>query len=148
MVKVEDVATAFEANPWVNYQGDLYMGQSRERYIVTSDLENVDKWGQIVKVIKKEGPPYEDFETLKLLNVMKVRHIQLDDLNIVLYVRETNNYQSCYFTKKLESSTMEVEKVLYMYLQGMNTVKITPSIVDKFEIVYEPMEERMAQGIT
>ena len=35
-----------------------------------------------------------------------------------------------------------------MYLQGMNTMKIIPSIVDKFGIVYEPMEERMAQGMT
>ena len=27
VVKVEDHLTAFEATPWVNYQGDLYMGQ-------------------------------------------------------------------------------------------------------------------------
>ena len=57
VVKIEDVATTFEANPWVNYQGDLYMGQSGERYVVTIDLENVDKWGQPVKVAKKEEPP-------------------------------------------------------------------------------------------
>ena len=43
MVNIEDVATAFEANPCVNYQGDMYMGQSGEIYVVTSDLENVDK---------------------------------------------------------------------------------------------------------
>ena len=59
-----------------------------------------------------------------------------------------DNYQSCYFTKKIEPSTIEVKKVLYMYLQGMNIMKITPSIVDKFGIIYEPMEERMAQGMT
>ena len=101
-----------------------------------------------MKVAKKEGPPYEDSETLKLLNVMKVHHIQVDDPNIVLYVQETNNYQSYYFTKKIESSTIETEKVLYVYLQGMNTTKITPSIVVKFGIIYDPMEERMAQGMT
>ena len=38
--------------------------------------------------------------------------------------------------------------MLYVYLQGMNTMKITPSIVDKFGIVYKPMEERMAQRMT
>ena len=86
VVKLEDVATTFEANPWVNYQGDLYMGESGERYVVTSDPENVDKWGQPMKVAKKEGPSYEDFETLKLLNAMKVCHIQVDNPNIVLYV--------------------------------------------------------------
>ena len=118
------------------------MGQSGERYVVTIDPENMDKWGQPVKVVKIEGPPYKDFETLKLLNAMKVHHIPMDDPNMVVYVRETNTYQSCYFTKKLESSTIEPEKVLYVYLQGMNTSKITPSIADKFGIIYEPMEER------
>ena len=54
--------------------------------MVTSDLENVDKWGQQVNVAKKEGSSYEDFEELKLPNVMKVHHIQVDDPNIVLYV--------------------------------------------------------------
>ena len=79
---------------------------------------------------------------------MKVYHIQVDDPNIVLYVQEKDNYQSCYFMKKKESSTIEDEKVLYVYLQGMNTVKITPSIVDKFGIIYKPMEERMSQRMT
>ena len=46
----------------------------------------MDKWGQIVKVIKKEGPPYEDSKALKLLNAMKVHHILVDDPNIVVYV--------------------------------------------------------------
>ena len=108
--------------------------------MVTNDPKNVDKWGQPMKVAKKEGPPYEDSKELKL------HHIQVDDPNIVLYVQEIDNYQSCYFTKKLESSTIESRKVLYVYLQGMNTMKITPSIVDKFGIIYEPMEEGMAQG--
>ena len=30
----------------------------------------------------------------------------------------------------------------------MNTMKIIPNILDKFVIMYEPMEERMAQGMT
>ena len=116
--------------------------------VFTSEPKNVDKWGQPPKLAKKEEPPYEDSEELKLLNAMKVHHIQVDDPNIVLYVWEIENYQSCYFTKKIDSSTIEAEKVLYVYLQGMNTMKITPSIVDKFKIIYEPMEERMAQGMT
>ena len=79
---------------------------------------------------------------------MKVCHIQVDDANIVLYVQEMDNYQWCYFTKKIDPSTIQAEKVLYLYLQGMNMVKITPSIVDKFGITYEPMEERTIQGMT
>ena len=38
--------------------------------------------------------------------------------------------------------------MLYVYLQGMNTSKVAPSIVDKFGIVYEPIEERKVQGMT
>ena len=40
------------------------MGQGEERYVVTNDLENMDKWGQPVKLVKKEEPPYGDSETL------------------------------------------------------------------------------------
>ena len=54
--------------------------------MVTNDPENMDKWGQPVKVAKREEPPYEDTKALKLLNVMKVHHIPMDDPNIVVYV--------------------------------------------------------------
>ena len=80
--------------------------------MVTSEPENVDKQGQLVKVSNKEELPYEDLEELQPLNAIKVCHVQVDDPNIVLYVQEIDNYQSCYFTKKLESSTMKMEKVL------------------------------------
>ena len=43
VVKIEDILMDFKATPWVNYQGDFYMGQGEERYIVMNDLENVDK---------------------------------------------------------------------------------------------------------
>ena len=47
IVKIEDIPTTFDAALWViKYQGDLYTGQGGERYMVTSDPENVDKWGQ------------------------------------------------------------------------------------------------------
>ena len=100
-----------------------------------------------MKVAKKEEPPYEDSKELKLLNAMQVHHIPLDNPNIILYVRKTDNYQSYYFTKETNPSTIEVEKVLYVYLERMNTMKITPNIVDKFGITYETMEEIMAHGM-
>ena len=53
------------------------MGQGVERYMVTSEPKNVDKWGQLVKVAKEEEPPYEDLKELRLLNVMKVYHIPI-----------------------------------------------------------------------
>ena len=33
VVKIADVDTPFNPNPWVNYQGDSYMGQLGERYV-------------------------------------------------------------------------------------------------------------------
>ena len=51
------------------------MGQNGERYVVTKDPENVDKWGQLVKEAEAEEPPYGDSDDPKLINVLKVRHI-------------------------------------------------------------------------
>ena len=58
VVCVEDTPIAFDAMPWVNYQGELYMGQSGECYIVITKLENVHKWGMIVKTNNVEEPPF------------------------------------------------------------------------------------------
>ena len=86
VVCVEDTPTAFDATPWVNYQGDLYMGQSGERYIVITKPENVDKWGVMVKVNKVKEPPFKDSLDMKLLNIIKVQLIKTDDPTIAMYV--------------------------------------------------------------
>ena len=38
IVKIEDISIVFEDTPWGNYQGDLYIGQGGERYVVMIDL--------------------------------------------------------------------------------------------------------------
>ena len=75
VVWVEDTPTAFDATPWVNYKGDLYMGQSREHYIVVTKPENVDKWGVMVKTDKVKEPPFVDSVDMKLLTTIKVQLI-------------------------------------------------------------------------
>ena len=72
VVKVEDHPTAFEIRPFVNYQGELYMGHNGERYVVSKNPEHVDKWGQVVNEGEAEEPPYGDSENPKLINVLKV----------------------------------------------------------------------------
>ena len=72
VVCIGDTLTAFDTAPWVNYQGDLYMGQSGECYIVIAEPENVDKCGVIVKVDKVKEPPFVDSPDMKLLNTIKV----------------------------------------------------------------------------
>ena len=92
--------------------------------------------------------PYKEFKDLKLLNAIKVFQILVDDTNILLYVQDTEGHQSCYFTKKIDSSTIEMEKVLYIYLDGMKTTNLTPITVDKFKITHEAIDQRVAQGMT
>ena len=58
VVTIEEQSTVFDPTPWVNYHGDIYMGQEGVRYIGIRDLDNVDKWGQIVKEPTEEEPPY------------------------------------------------------------------------------------------
>ena len=86
VVHVEDTSTTFDAAPWVNYQGDLYMGQLGERYIVVTEPKNVDKWGVMVKVDKVEEPLFGDFTNMKLLNTIKVQLVKTNDPTIVVYV--------------------------------------------------------------
>ena len=72
VVHVKDTPTTFDATPWVNYQGELYMGQSAECYKVIMEPKNVDKWGVIVKIDKVEEPLFGDSTTMKLLNTIKL----------------------------------------------------------------------------
>ena len=48
VVKIEEHPTAFDLSPWVNYQGDIYMGQEGVCYQVVGKPKIVDKWGQVV----------------------------------------------------------------------------------------------------
>ena len=72
----------------------------------------------------------------------------IDDPNIVLYVKETKESFNCYYVRNPNPSTIEIDKVLYMYYKGMFTMELTSIFLDKFGITYEPMEQRIALGIT
>ena len=140
VVRVKDTPTAFDAVPWVNYQGDLYMGQSGEHYIVVTELENVDKWGVMVKVDKVEEPPFGDSTDMNLLNTIKVQLIKMDDPNIAVHVREFDKVKTCYFTKTPDIGTIHEEKLLYIYLEGTNTLKLNLVFLDKYGVLYKPMK--------
>ena len=105
VVHVKDISTAFDAAPRVNYQGDLYMGQLGECYIVVIEPKNVDKWGVMVKTDKVEEPPFVDYANLKLLNTIKLQLTKTDDPTIVVYVQEFDEVKTCYFTKTLDLGT-------------------------------------------
>ena len=147
-VKIEDHDSAIDPAPWVNYQGSQYMGQGGERYVVTTDPENVDKWGQIVREVVPEVPPYGDLDDMKLINTIRVRHRPVDDPSMEVYVRDTDEFFHCYFTRYIDPSTIEKKKILYVYLEGGFSKLTTPLFVDKYGVVFETMEMTAARGLT
>ena len=75
VVKIKEHPTAFDPSPWVNYQGDMYMGQEGSCYQVTTEPDNVDKLGQLVTIQKIQELPYEETHELKLFTSVKATHI-------------------------------------------------------------------------
>ena len=116
------------------------MGHLGEHYIVITKLKNIDKWGVIVKVDKVEEPPFVDSAYMKLLNTIKVQLTKMDDPTIAVYVQDFDEVRTCYFTKTLDLSTIQEEKVLYIYLEGTKTLKLNLVFLDKYRVLYEPME--------
>ena len=45
VVKIEDHVTIFDPTPWVNFQGDRYMGRDGAMYVLTNSPDEVDKLG-------------------------------------------------------------------------------------------------------
>ena len=107
---------------------------------MVTELENVDKWGVMVKADKVKEPPFGDSTDMKLLNTIKVQLIKTDDPNIAVYVREFDKVKTCYFTKTPNLGTIHEEKLLYIYLEGTNTLKLNPIFLDKYKVLYRPME--------
>ncbi|MCO5595831.1 hypothetical protein L7F22_049882 [Adiantum nelumboides] len=106
----------FDPAPFVNYQGEAYMGQEGDHYVVTNEPENADKWGQQVLVEKLEEPPFGESPKMRVLNALKVTHIPVDDLSLAVYKRETVESNHVYFAKDPSPQTIAQEKVLYIYL--------------------------------
>ena len=42
-VKIEDHVTIFDPAPWVNFQGDKYMGRDGAMYVLTKNPDEMDK---------------------------------------------------------------------------------------------------------
>ena len=72
----------------------------------------------------------------------------MDDPNIVVYVQESNKVKTCYYTKKPHLSTIQEENTLYIYLEGTNTLKLSPSFLDKCGVLYESMEQKVVCALS
>ena len=89
-----------------------------------------------------------DSPNIKLLNTIKVQLIKIDDPNTAMYVQKSNEVKTCYFTKTLDLGTIHEEKMLYIYLEGTNTLKLNLVFLDKYRVLYKPMEQRVVHSLS
>ena len=74
-VKIEDHVTIFDPSPWVNFQGDHYMGRDGSMYVLTENHEGVDRLGTRVHMevnMDEEGPPRVELVGFRLVNSIHV----------------------------------------------------------------------------
>ena len=50
-VKTSEIVTPLQQMPWVEYQGELCIGEDGARYVMTAEPKNVDTIGQPVKLM-------------------------------------------------------------------------------------------------
>ena len=55
-VKIEEQSTVLDLAPWVNYQGDCYMGQDESMYLLTTSPYKVDRLGNLMPNINQTEP--------------------------------------------------------------------------------------------
>ena len=90
LIKIKDHPTDFNATPFVNYQGDRYIGPQGEMYLVVEDPDAVDSLGGIKEPQPHEGdeiPPKPLQEGVKLVNSILVRLVPIDNPTKALYKR-------------------------------------------------------------
>ena len=75
MVKIEEHVTIFDPAPWVNFQGDRYMGKDGGVCMLIENPNEVDKLGHKVPKearIDEEGPPKVETVGFRLVNSILV----------------------------------------------------------------------------
>ena len=136
LIKIKDHPAKFEATPFVNYQGDLYIGQQGEIYIVVENPDIVDNLGGIQKPKPHEGdevPPKPIQEGVKFVNSILVCQVCIDDPTKALYKRMDEGSKFFYERyNPLNHSLFEV-KILYVFQQeGFMSEPQPVAFVDKY----------------
>ena len=152
VVKVEDHPTAFDPAPWVNYQGDRYMGRDGAMYLIVADPEFVDSLGNVTTVAdpgKIEGPPELTPAGYKLVNSIRTQRILVDDNTMAVYKREDSGTEFFYLRYNPTDYSLEADKVLYVYIQTALVSERMPTIfLDKFGFEWDLMLDSEVTGIT
>ncbi len=141
-VKIEDYFTSFDPAPWVNFQGDRYMGRDASMYLLIENPDEVDKLGNTAPRETKsleEGPPSIGMLGLRLVNSIWVRRILLDDSSKILYKREDHGSEFFYLRNCAPDYTITVDKVLYVFVQESTEGHKDVIFLDKFGLEWEMM---------
>ena len=139
-VKIEDHVTIFDPAPWVNFQGDRYMGRDGAMYVLTKNPDEVDKLGTRVQIetrMEEEGPPRVELVGFRLVNSIHVRRVLLDDTTKVLYKRTDEEAEFYYLRSRVPENMVTDQKILYVYTRVPLTEGQNMMMLDKYGLEWE-----------
>lgn len=152
MVKVEDHVSPFDPAPWVNYQGDRYMGRVGDMYLIVADPEVVDILGNVTPIVdplQPEGPPTLTPEGYHCVNHVWTHRVPTDDLTKAVYKREDSGTEFFYLRDNPPEYSLDADKILYVYVLNLLTDDGMPTIfLDKFGFEWSLLLESEIGGIT
>lgn len=120
LIKIEDQPTEFDATPFVNYQGDRYIGPQGEMHLVVQNPEAVDSLGGIKEPQPHEGdelPPRPLQDGVKLVNSILIRLVPIDNSTKALYKQIDEGSQSYYEKDDPLNYSLSEVKILYVFRQ-------------------------------
>ena len=136
LVKIEDHPTDFNATPFVNYQGDRYIGPQGEMYLVVDDPDTVDSVGGIKVPHPHEGdelPPRPLQEGVKLVNSIVVHLVPIDNPTKALYKWIDEGSDFYYEREDPYGYSLTEVKILYVFRQeGFMPEPRPVAFVDKY----------------
>ena len=140
VAKIEDHSTIFDPAPWVNFQGDRYVGRDGSMYVLTENPNEVNKLGcAILRETNslEEGPPSVGLLGFKLVNSIWVCRILLDDNSKILYKQENHGSKFFYMRNCAPDYTITEDKILYIFVQESIEVHKNVIYLDKFGLEWE-----------
>ena len=150
-VKVEDHPSDIDLAPWVNFQGDRYMGGDGCMYLLTETPEDVDQLGNFIPEkgeLIEEGPPMPERPGLRLINSIWVRRVLIDDKTKVLYKREETLSEFYYLRHSSLDCTITEDKILYVFVE-MNLGEYRDVVfLDKYNLKWDLMLSSDIGGLT
>ena len=152
VVKVEDHPTAFDPAPWVNFQGDRYMGRDGAMYLIVADPDVVDTLGNVTPVAdpsRPEGPPALTPVGYTLVNSIWTQRVLIDDNSKAVYKRADSGTEFFYVRDNPPDFSLDADKALYVFVETGTPGGGMPTIfLDKFGFEWELLLESEVGGIT